>query len=310
MRAVYLTPHSTFPSVFPSNTLFGAICTGLFDLDYDLDDLIERYPEDPAFILSSAFPYLNAGGAIHHFLPSPLLPPPKIRLEEDFDKAKAFKKVRYIHEAVFHDLAGGKLRREEIIGDLDNYAVESGMLARKREYLPLDRAETEIPHNRINRITSESEEFYHTYGSIFRRGGRYFLIRFYDRAWEAPVEAALRLLEDRGVGPRTSGGQGQFSLSFGEMEIPEDAGAPYLMSLSRFAPESLAAFKGRVWYDLVSIRGRSGDGVMKKSVRMLSEGSVFANLHRPSYGTMATVRDSPRVIEYGMAFPVGIRWSG
>ena len=183
------------------------------------------------------------------------------------------------------------------------------MLARESTTLVLQRDEAEIPHNRINRLSSESEAFYHTYGSIVQNGGYYFLIRFHDAAWESPVRAALRFLEDRGVGPRTSGGQGQFTLSFGDMAIQEQPEEPYLMSLSRFAPGSLAAFGGMVWYDLISIRGRSGDGVMKKKISMLAEGSVFANLHRPSYGSVAVVRDSPRVVEYGMAFPIGIRWS-
>ena len=309
MQAVYLTPRSTFPAAYPSNTLFGAICTGLSDLGYDVDGLISRYPEDPPFILSSTFPYVTAGGRIHHFLPCPLLPPLDLRREEDFDNAKRFKRVRYLHEDVFRDLAGGDLRLADLIAGLGDYAIDRGMLARESKTPVLERDEVEIPHNRINRLSSESEAFYHTYGSMIRNGGYYFLIRFYDTAWEPPVRAALRFLEDRGVGPRTSGGQGQFTLSFGDMAIQEQPEEPYLMSLSRFAPGSLAAFGGMVWYDLISIRGRSGDGVMKKKISMLAEGSVFANLHRPSYGSVAVVRDSPQVVEYGMAFLVGIRWS-
>ncbi len=309
MRAVYLTPRSTFPATLPSNTLFGAICTGLFSLGYDLDGLIARYPEDPPFILSSAFPYVTSGGRSHHFLPCPLLPPPETRREEDFDNARRFKRIRYLHEDLFRDLAGGDLRRTDLISGLDDYVADRGMLAREGDMLTLQRDEVEIPHNRINRLSSESEAFYHTYGSIFRNGGYYFLIRFHDTTWEPPVRAALRFLEDQGIGPRTSGGQGQFSLSFGDMTIPEQPEEPYLMTLSRFTPDTLTAFEGRAWYDLVSIRGRSGDGVMKRRISMLTEGSVFANLHRPSYGSVAVVRDSPRVVEYGMAFPVGIRWS-
>ena len=115
MQAVYLTPRSTFPAAYPSNTLFGAICTGLFDLGYDVDGLIGRYPEDPPFILSSAFPYVTAGGRIHHFLPCPLLPPLDLRREEDFDNAKRFKKVRYLHEDLFRDLASGDLRGDVLV---------------------------------------------------------------------------------------------------------------------------------------------------------------------------------------------------
>jgi len=79
------------------------------------------------------------------------------------------------------------------------------------------------------------------------------------------------------------------------------------MTLSRLLPDSLSPFGREIWYDLVTIRGRSQDGVAKKKVLMLSEGTFFKNTGKPWYGRIACVREEPPMVEFGVAFPIGMR---
>lgn len=310
MQAVYLTPHSTFPDSFPSNTLFGAICHGLEELGQDVRALIDAYRDATPFLISSCFPY-TGNGKKQGLFPMPLFPPHKVD-GLDFDKSKKLKKIRWVDSDIFTGFSSGSLPINAFIQDLKKFHFDSraGILSKNPQGAGWSRAEVDIPHNQINRKSTMSEQYYHTSGAHFKNSGFWFLINFQDRSWEAGVMASLRLLADKGIGSRRSTGQGSFSLTAEQFPLQLTSDAPYTMTLSRMLPDTLGAFGGDIWYDLVPVRGRATDGMAKQQVLMLSEGSLFRSLGTGRYGRIACVRENPPMVEYGFAFPVGMRCLG
>ncbi|MBR1369679.1 hypothetical protein RJ53_09405 [Methanocalculus chunghsingensis] len=310
MRTVYITPTSAFPRTLPSNTLFGAICSAMAELGGPVGDLVAAFEEDPPFLLTSAFPWFGEEEKVH-LLPAPILPPEKLPGEALFDAAKKLRKVSYLQSGIFASLVEGRLSDDEILRDLDRgdgkYRIGSGMLYEKKQDHHFEISRSEIPHNRINRLSVASEAFFASEGFRFSNAGLYFLIDFKEKAWENEVLAALRLLADRGFGPKVSSGQGACSISFGDTDILPTSTGERIVTLSRYLPDDFDLLGEDAFYNLVRIRGRSADGVMKRSVMMLGEGSVFPDTGDDVYGGIARVRDDPPVVEYGYAFPIRFR---
>ncbi|PWR70465.1 type III-A CRISPR-associated RAMP protein Csm4 [Methanospirillum stamsii] len=306
MQAVYLKPCSTFPATIHSNTLFGAICRTMDELGYDTGGFIERFSKNPPLEISSCFPYIDTESGKSHLFPMPHLPPTG-NSGAEFETLKKLKKIQYVDEQAFMEMVSGVLKISDILTLLEkSEETDSKIFSRSGSLKGCSSAVVDIPHNQINRLSSASEQFFHTSGMQFHDGGLFFLIRYHDRDCEEAVHASLRLMADRGIGQRVSSGQGHFDLSFGEIDIPDNRNAPYLTTLSRFMPRDISPFGNKIWYDLVTIRGRSTDGVMKKRVMMLGEGSVFSNVPEGFSGQIATVRSDPPVIEYGLPFLVGM----
>lgn len=312
MQTVYISPKSVFPAELPSNTLFGAICSAMSDLGLDPGVLVDTYRSSPPFLLSSAFPYARSGDTVSHFFPVPAGLFFSSSHQKSYEKLKKMKDIRFVHENIFRDIISGNIAGNDILQNLDDrYVIRDKCLypsetaGGKWERKPI-----EVPHNHINRMSMQSEGFFHTYGSVYGSGGLFFLLDFRDSNYEKEVRSALRLLEDRGFGPKVSAGQGQFSLSYGEIQLPEAKDGRHLLTFSRFLPGDFSGFGREVWYDLIPIQGRSSDGFMKKKVIMLREGSVFRDTGQDFYGSIAEVRDNPRTVEYGVAMTVKMKRAG
>jgi len=306
MRAVYLTPRSVFPAEIPSHTIFGAICASMAELGGPVGEMIEAFETEPPFLLTSAFPFVGTRDK-RHFLPRPILPPPLVA-DENLDRVKDYKRARYIDTDLFRSWATGRTSAADIIADMDTLTERHGLLW-KGEVEDFNIGEGRRPHNQVNRLRSGSDAFFSSDGKMFQNVGMYFLLDIRKREYESEVFAALRFLADRGLGGRISVGMGAFDLSFGEADFLPVGREDHLLTLSRFIPGDLGAFGGEIYYEIVPIRGRSGDGKVWRSVLTLKEGSVFTNTGATSYGSIERVRDDPPVVEYGMAFPVPFRWS-
>lgn len=306
MQAVYLKPRSTFPESIHSNTLFGAICRTMAELGYDTGGFIERFRDSPPLFISSCFPYfINESRKVHLF-PMPHLPPAG-NVTADFETLKKLKKIQFVDDPTFKEMVLGKLKVSDILLNLEKSEdSESKIFSISGLHKGCSSAVVDIPHNQINRLSSASEQFFHTSGTQFKESGMFFLIQYNNREFEEAVNASLRLLADRGIGQRVSSGQGHFDLSFGDIDLPGNKNSAFLTTLSRFMPLDITPFGNNIWYDLVTIRGRSTDGVMKKRVMMLGEGSVFSNTPDGLAGQIALVRSDPPVIEYGLPFLVGM----
>jgi CRISPR-associated protein Csm4 len=63
------------------------------------------------------------------------------------------------------------------------------------------------------------------------------------------------------------------------------------------------SFKGDLWYELGSKRGRSADGSQRKQFKFFGEGSSFPRLEQEIYGQVIEV--ASKALEYGLAYTVG-----
>lgn len=306
MRAVYLRPRSLFPGSLPSNTLFGEICHAMADLGGPVDELIAEYASSPPFLISSAFPFIEGDGRSGkiHFLPKPIQPITKLPDPELFDAAKKVKKISLLSAPLFSALLKKEMTADALIKIIDKYTIRYGMCYEREENRDFKIEPAEIPHNKINRLSSASEAFFATSGYRFKNAGLYFLIDMKNQKWESEVLGAIRLLEDRGFGPKISSGGGQCSVSVEDCDILPKTTGNRVVTLSRYSPLNFGDLGAETYYELCRIRGRSADGVMKKPVMMLGEGSVFPDPGSPFYGKIVRVRDEPPVVEYGYAFPI------
>lgn len=310
MQAFYLAPKSVFPRQIPSHMLFSAICTAMEELGGPVDEMLKAFSDKPPFLITSAFPFAFRNGQYEHFLPKPFI---HINLhaeeEGEFERIIKFQKAKYLHSSIFARLVEGSESAKDIVGKLGNELNIQSSCIYKGKDLPLKIEHTKRPHNTINRVTMTSGAFYSLEGYSFKGGGLYFLIRYNDESWRGEIAAALSLLEDRGFGPRISIGMGRFELSTRDVELIPGFEADLFVTLSRFCPDHLRMLGDRTAYELLTLRGRSSDGQVKRMVRMVSEGSVFANTGNSFYGKIVKVRENPPAVEYGIAFPVPFRWS-
>ena len=317
MDTVYLDPLSPFPTDLPSNRIFGAICVGMNELygDGELSSMLEQFRGGSApYILSSAFPFVYGedNKTKYHFFPKPIVKPSELDdHERHYDAAKKYKMVKYLDQVLFNRFINGETNEISLIGGLSSNNVK---IIRKMFLTGTDInndfaiRKQDTPHNILNRLSGSSENFYYTTGLNFKNSGLFFLIKFYDNSYRSKVIASLRFIEDRGFGGDISSGMGQFKLSIvtdSELinEPEHDAGSS--MTLSLYSPEDFNSFdKKRCWYELMKIRGRCGDGFMKKSVWAFKEGSTFPIRDQKICGKVTYVRENPDVVEYGIAFPV------
>jgi len=317
MDTVYLDPLSALPTDLPSNRIFGAICVGMNELygDGELSSMLEQFRGGSApFILSSAFPFVYGedNKTKYHFFPKPIVKPSALEDHEGhYDAAKKYKKVQYLDQVLFNRFINGEINETSLIEGLSSNDVK---IIRKIFLTGTDInndfaiRKQDTPHNILNRLSGSSENFYYTTGLNFKNSGLFFLIKFYDNAYRSKVEASLKFIEDRGFGGNISSGMGQFKLSIvtdSELinEPARDVGSS--MTLSLYSPDDFNSFdKKRCWYELMKIRGRCGDGFMKKSIRVFKEGSTFPIRDQKICGKLVYVRENPDVVEYGIAFPV------
>jgi CRISPR-associated protein Csm4 len=306
---VYLRPKSPFPNTVPSDTLFGAICCGLGELygKEKVDALLNS--KEPPFLISSAFPFVDNGGKKEHFLPKLIVEPAEIDINL-FDKAKEYKKAVFIHERIFNEWIRGEVSELGLIEGIgDSYRVVKGLLVPKGFDIKFDIKTADLAQNILNRLTAQSEDFFYLTKTYFLNSGLFFMIRFYGDCKEE-ILAALRFLEDRGIGGDVSTGKGWFESSFGENRLKEPEDGGLFVTLSRYCPtkDEIERFpRERIYYELTRTRGRSRDGVIKRPLFMFKEGSTFPDLGKTFYGKIERVRENPDIIEFGYGFPIKVR---
>ena len=317
MDIIYFDPISSFPANLPSNKIFGAICIGIKELygDDELSLMLEQFQEDKVpFILSSAFPFIynEEKKERHHFFPKPIVKPAMfVNYEKYYDAIKNYKKVKYLDQVLFNRFINGKTDENSLIMDIDNNKVR---IIKKNilieSYIDNDFVirKQDIPHNILNRLSNASENFYYTTGTNYKNSGLFFLIKIFNNTYRSKINASLRFIEDRGFGGDISTGMGQFKLSVAidkELINEPQENSRYSIMLSLYSPEHFNSFdKEKCWYELMRIRGRCGDGFMKKGIWAFKEGSTFSIHDQEKHGKVIYVRKNPDVVEYGIAYPI------
>lgn len=304
---IYIEPKSIFPTLH-SDTIFGALCSVLSEFyPAFMDELKEDFKEKPAFIISSAYPYIQRDMK-KHFLPKIEKYSKNSDTTKNMDSYKKFKKIQYLDEDIFLNIIQNKLTTDEIINNLDEYTIESQMLT--KEDLKDIKIKSTIKHNNIiHRINNSSLNIYYTEGLQYKNMGLYFIVKIYDEKYEQIIKTGLKLLQDRGFGANISTGQGQFTYTIDEESEFEEKllnnPGNYYITLSRYIPTNKEINKIDTYstYTLESKRGINSNGELKKKISFFEEGSIFP-AYQEYYGKIVNVGTITPAIEYGYAFPI------
>lgn len=308
---IYIEPKSSF-SLISSDTLYGALVNTLQILSEDFNDILLELMENPPFLISSAFPFVQ-DQKINHFYPKPLLPNNK-STSLNIDNIKKYKTVKYIHESVFSKIISGELEENRLIETIDNYYIESGLLYPKDLKLNFDIGLLDTSRNSLNRITYFSNLFFSS-GYHYKNVGLFFIIRFlntdFQNKYSELLKGCFRFLSDRGLGGDISVGKGHFDiLDIRDEEIINDpSDGNRFVSLSNYMPtlEEVELFQKNddLCYELYTKRGRDSRGRIRKKVRFFREGSTFPELNKNVYGKATYVDD--KAVEIGYSFNVRMR---
>lgn len=254
--AVYLKPKSSFITWPSSDTLFGALCWAAYHLHGKerLEEELNKFKENPKFILSSAFPYLDRDGTRIHFFPKPLLRElnstevEALAIEElgkkldkeslEFKQAvikvrerlKEFKKISYVSESIFKEITElsldlkGIYQRLKDTGSAETDIEKLGnalISFREREKLDPEKemksliSEVDVLRNQIDRVGGSTVE-----GLLFTNK-EISLHRIYGGIWFLVktndlefLKPLFRYLEDTGIGGKRSSGKGHFGITW------------------------------------------------------------------------------------------------
>jgi len=162
-----------------ADSLYSALChawSACFGAR-DLTTLIDRFRQDPPFLFSSAFPFLNDV----LFLPKPMTPPPGFeQMEARREYGKEVKAAEY-------------LTHEHFTAWIEGRSFSFDELSKATELLQGAFYKTLIPRVALGREKNRSEIFHVGVLRFARNAGLYFLMRLADAAFLPQLRAALSL---------------------------------------------------------------------------------------------------------------------
>lgn len=339
MKSIQLAPDGPFAQRPRSDTVFGALCWGIRDAhgEATLEEYLADFADgSPPFLISSAYPTLEIGGAVCRFLPKPRLPTATNGAVSDA-RVKAinvWKQLDFIPLALFRSIATGSLTKSDILSDMEGqglvidgqeYDRDGSFLIPNRtansddESSPESEASQSKPYargervrNAVNRLTNSTDgQLFQEESIYFAEGGGLHVMASGDTEM---VVDALSIVQDRGLGGRRSVGRGQFNIeNIEDIDLPDPTGG-YFCTLSLCIPddEELDQQVTDGYYDIETRKGvleagAASGGVWKRRVLTLTEGSVLPTGESP-HGHNPIVADEFEhgVQQFGYAFPVGM----
>lgn len=302
----------------PADTLFASLCanwTLLFGEEQFLSDLLPNGEPNwtPPFLISSAFPF---AGSVR-FYPKPMLPPP--------EQSKRWKEVSWVSEGVFEQWLRGETIDSTNLNSLHDgsviltggecHSLAEDMKVRSVENLRLW-AIQRAPRVTLDVSTHSSSLFHFGRLSFYEGCGLFFFVRFFNDGLAEKFKAAVRLMGDEGVGGDRTTGHGSFEPDFidGIPLFCQPKTSEKFVTLSPLFPkqgEVSSLLSEGCRYSLTVRSGWVGGvfatSLRRRTVRMLSEGSVLCGSADKVWGTMVDVtpNNSPHpVYRWGFAFPV------
>lgn len=333
MKIVYLVPETGFTTELRSDTLWGIVCWGIRNIygQGALEEFIGTCKSgNPAFIISSAFPFIEENGAKSYFLPKPMMPswsapdstnrlsPKEVISKSTRDKKN--KKKAFLRLSEYEKLVCGEASMEELI--------EASEPPRITSY--------SFTHNTIDRIKNGTLQKDST-GQLFHVderfiqpgnehgnscGGLFFLA---DGPDTGMLEGAIRWLSHVGIGGDRHIGKGKFRITMEEFRIRQAEDFNAVTNLSLYYPSrenrELEHFKGNSLFNYLIEERQGYYGFMKykqyikPAVRMFKEGSVFPSIQGPDlYGSLRKIpaRNLDQgfdhdVYQYGIGFMVKMK---
>lgn len=321
-----------------ADTLFSALCTicrewyGLSELR----GLLEQFKGNPAFLLSSGYPYIMLSDQSRlRFYPRLLTLPPGLNTN-DPTRLKSVKKITFVSESIFKQWVEGDLQSDQALDPDGRNLLHDGRvwvtldeLEILHQHIPVDTNgqvrlwhESEVPRVTVDRASSASQVFQSGRVRFAPGGGLWVAFHWLTDEWPEKIEELLMVLGDSGLGGERSIGHGQFSIAQPEEHLdwwPDAKGR--FVTLSPYWPsgedEVHQVFGPDSVYSLSTHRGwigsPEGQTLRRKSVRMFDEGSVLSAAPQTILGGLADVTpkgdgiDIHDVLRYGYAMPVGIK---
>ena len=318
----------------PADTLFGAICSvwrEVYGVAGLLNDVLDWFGEAEAgsepFFLTSAFPF---AGPVR-FFPKPLARPANVTIAPDDEKA--FKRIRFVSEAVFAALVEGQaLTFENAKCNCVNGQTVWVTEAERQTLSKWTSDETGdivlwqkdiVPRVTLDRMTSASELWHLGETRFAADAGLWFAVAFnpeHGDALRRRFTTCLRVLGDTGLGGERGAGRGLF-----DVDAAQDQSLPELDAAGRFVTLSPCCPRGEgqlarltaddAAYEIIPRRGwvtsPEAGNLRRKTVWMFAEGSVLTGepAARPRPGRLVNVKPDAcphDVWRYGFAFPVGM----
>ncbi|XZF65743.1 MAG: type III-A CRISPR-associated RAMP protein Csm4 [Gloeotrichia echinulata DVL01] len=289
-----------------SDTLFSALITAyaqLFGADA-VRNLLQQFldhPDKPPFRLSSTFLYQQVGDKIVDYLPKPLKFPYNYPKDDDLTFFKTYKKLNFLPVEVWHRWYQEDGFKASGV-DCDCYQLIQETTSKSngslREACTFSYGKgfkkALVPKIGVDRIT-RATNLYHTGFVQFNcksteQSGLYFIIQFpqLNNTLEIQLKAALSWLGEQGLGGERSSGAGQFKFRWFEFyELSETW--QKVLNYSKSTHYSLISlfWESQISESLIKdssyelqkrggwIYSSSGHQLLRKSMQMFTEGSVF-----------------------------------
>ena len=328
--------------IFSSNTLFSALINNINLMygDYEATRVIEQFKADD-FSISSMFIGLDFYNInteevekTLYFVPRPDALIQKMetdqgKIEEYVVKRKKAKKIKMVSLDALKEI-GSSWISEEGYFDFDLFElinIGGDLACTKNEISSIDICNFEglnfvdnllKPHVKVNRITSESEQFFYQQEKMFRHHyvGDYriepFMYFMYSGELSLEIKSSINLMVDEGIGGRRSIGMGSFmSNQYINIDIVDDMDADLFINLSSYLPlkEEIDYILG---YKLEKTNGyiyyNGGQPFRKKSIGIIEEGAIAS---KKVQGQLIDVTPIEAKIPYkvyynGKSFNIGI----
>jgi len=297
---------------FHSDSLFSAIVNNYVALYGEKN--IEKLE---SLTISSVFPAFNNV----FFIPKPFT---KLNFDKK-EQEKIEKKHKKIKEIEFISLNALKNHNEGTLKFDENLIIDKKFLVTKEDNISKENtkiissfSEEKIEIDRNKGTTAEGQLFNVEYIKLAKGGYFYFILddSKLDNDIKKNVYAAIRLIEDEGLGGERTTGAGLFEeVEFIDNSIIDkcmNSNYPYNMSLSLTLPKDENEFKKSISYYLIERKGyiyRSTNTTKrKKSIRMLSEGSIFSGKIEGKIENVSP-ENAYKVYKYGKFFgmPINIK---
>lgn len=344
MQAVVVKPKSPMTINYPgSDTLFGAIAWAirLLEGEEKLKVILDRFSaKNPPFLVSSAFPCNKLDGEFQYLIPMPICPPPRTADSLLITKwKKVLKNVIWADLSFLKEFLQGKFSIMDVLKGLEERRKGSvrerakSCKTKVKKHWVFDRfeiqneclaswpvslsREIEITGNAVNRLTNSTGKKLHFY-SAYHFGPDdyfYFLIDCKSEV-QKTLLAALRLLEDRGIGGNISSGKGHIKIEIQPFEDPGVPNGKVFVNLSTYCPtrEELEyyarndqlAYSLAYKHSVIECSLARSASPWKKGVLYFTEGSVFPVIDgKEYYGENPVVYDELfPAQQYGFSFPL------
>jgi CRISPR type III-A-associated RAMP protein Csm4 len=286
-----------------SDTVYSAVCEAMRQLG-ELEAWLDATARaaEPAVRFTSLFPY--QGRML-------FAPPPQHLWPPYLAQRLRFQSARFAPVNLIQDLVSEQPPREERweIDSFSRCVIPAGGQPPFRIALRSAAAVDRLNGNAAPHQTACLE---------FNQGAGYWMqAEFAGDAWQDRLRAALLLLADTGLGGERSRGWGrsegvEIHKTGPLLEVPAAAGEQGHWLLSLYSP---AADDGVQWergdYALVTRNGRVAEaGVLKRSLRMVTEGSVVIAAARPRGASpdVAPAGSPHPVYRFGSPVSIALPW--